>query len=386
MRPQEPLSGIVIVELGHSVAAPFGAQILADLGATVVKVERPGIGDDARRWAPRWLDSSATYQSLNRNKQSVTVDFKNEAEVARLRAFIVGTADAVLQNMRPGLAARFGLDASLIQQSKRLIYCNIGAFGAAGPLAERPGYDPMMQAFGGIMSITGEAGRPPVRVGPSIVDISAGMWAVIGILAALQRRAATGRGCEVDTSLFETALAWMSVPIAIYMASGEVQNRLGTEAVMLAPYKAYKASDSYLIIAAGNDNLFRRLSDALGHAEWADDPRFASNPARVQHRKALNRLIDDIVGQKPRDHWIEVLEAAGVPCAPMQTVDEVITHPQTAALGAIQQSPDGVVSTVGLPLSFDGQRPPFRQRAPTLGQDNTAVFGERTRAAVGEDD
>ena len=385
MKPEEPLAGIVIVELGHSVAAPFGAQILAELGATVVKVERPGTGDDARHWVPLWLDSSATYQSLNRNKQSVTVDFKNEDEVAHLRSFIVGTADAVLQNMRPGQAARLGLDASLIQQNKRLIYCNIGAFGAAGPLSDRPGYDPMMQAFGGIMSITGEAGRPPVRVGPSIVDISAGMWAVIGILAALQRRAATDRGCEVDTSLFETALAWMTIPIAIYMASGEVQDRLGTEAVMLAPYKAYKASDSYLIIAAGNDNLFRRLSDLLGHAEWADDPRFATNPARVQHRKTLNGLIGDIIGQKPREHWIEVLEAAGVPCAPLQTVDEVIKNPQTAALGVIQRSPDGAVSTVGLPLSFDGQRPPFRRRAPALGQDNAAVLGGSTRTAVGED-
>ena len=386
MRPEEPLAGIVIVELGHSVAAPFGAQILAELGATVIKVERPGTGDDARSWVPLWLDSSATYQSLNRNKQSVAVDFKNGDEVTRLRSFIVGNADVVLQNMRPGHAERFGLGASLIKQNNRLIYCNIGAFGGWGPLADRPGYDPMMQAFGGIMSITGEAGRPPVRVGPSIVDIGAGMWAVIGILAALQRRAATDRGCEVDTSLFETALAWMTIPIAIYMASGEVQGRLGTEAVMLAPYKAYKASDSYLIIAAGNDHLFRRLSEVLGHAEWADDPQFATNPARVKNRKTLNGLLGDIVGQKPREHWIEMLEEAGVPCAPMQTVEEVIKNPQSAALGMIQRSPDGAVSTVGLPLSFDGQRPPFRRRAPTLGQDNAAVFGERTRSADGEDD
>ena len=192
----------MIVELGHSVAAPFGAQILAELGATVIKVERPGTGDDARSWVPLWLDSSATYQSLNRNKQSVAVDFKNGDEVTRLRSFIVGNADVVLQNMRPGHAERFGLGASLIKQNNRLIYCNIGAFGGWGPLADRPGYDPMMQAFGGIMSITGEAGRPPVRVGPSIVDIGAGMWAVIGILAALQRRAGRQIAAARSTPLF----------------------------------------------------------------------------------------------------------------------------------------------------------------------------------------
>ncbi|MBM3573676.1 MAG: CoA transferase, partial [Alphaproteobacteria bacterium] len=370
-----PLAGLVAVELGHSVAAPFGAQILGELGASIIKVENPGGGDDARKWGPPfWHDASATFQCLNREKMSIAVDLKNPAELQRLKRLILDKADIVLQNMRPGLVAKLGLDARLRQDKPRLIYCNLGAFGALGPMKAMPGYDPLMQAFGGIMSITGEEGRPPVRVGPSIIDMAAGMWSVIGILAALNRRAATGQGCEVDTSLYETALAWMTVPAALYTSSGKRQRRTGSEAAMLAPYKAYKASDDYLVIAAGNDNLYRRMCEALGKPEWADDPRFRGNADRIVNREQLNQMIDDVVGQHSRAHWVERLEAAGVPCASLQSIDEVLAHPQTQALGMVQRSPDGRFTVMGLPLSFDGVRPPFRANPPKLGEHNGQVF------------
>jgi crotonobetainyl-CoA:carnitine CoA-transferase CaiB-like acyl-CoA transferase len=307
----------------------------------------------------------------------VTVDIKDDAQLARLKRFIVAEGDVVLQNMRPGLVQRYGLDASLRAQNKRLVYCNLGAFGAKGPLKDKPGYDPLMQAFGGIMSITGEEGRPPVRVGPSIIDLASGMWSVIGILAALRRREVTGEGCEVDTSLYETALAWMTVPSALYQSSGTIQRRSGSEAAMLAPYKAFKAKDDYIVITAGNDNLFRKLCDVLGRKEWASDPRFATNPERLKRRQELNALIDEIIGTQPRAYWAERLDAVGVPCAPLQNVDEVVAHPQTKALGIYQDSPDGRFTIMGLPISFDGKRPEFRRPPPKLGEHNDDVFGSR---------
>jgi crotonobetainyl-CoA:carnitine CoA-transferase CaiB-like acyl-CoA transferase len=370
-----PLSGITVVELGHSVAAPFAGQVLGDLGARVVKVENPGSGDDCRAWGPPfWHGSSAAFQSLNRNKLSIAVDLKDEAEAARLRAFIVAEADVVIQNLRPGQAERFGVGERLREGAKRLIYCNLGAFGAGGPLSERPGYDPLMQAFGGIMSVTGEPGRPPVRVGPSIVDMGSGLWSVIGILAAIEGRHRTGEGCVVDTSLYETALSWMTVPVAMALASGREPGRTGTEAAMIVPYKAYEAADRWLVIAAGNDALFRRLCEVLGRREWADDPRFAGNAARVQHREALNDMIAALVATRPAAHWMEKLDAAGVPAAPLQGVNEVLAHPQTRALGMVRPLPGTAMSLMSTPIRFDGERLPFRSAPPALGAHTDEIL------------
>ena len=370
-----PLDGLVVVELGHSVAAPFAGQILGELGATVIKVENPDGGEDARSWGPPfWEGSSATFQSLNRDKLGVTVNLKDAAELERLRRYILERADIVIQNMRPGLVDKFGLGATLRDHKPALIYCNLGAFGAVGPMRLKPGYDPLMQAAGGIMSMTGEDGRPPVRVGPSIVDMASGMWAVIGVLSALRRRDATGLGCVVDTSLYETALAWMTVPSALYRASGKVPGRTGSEVSMIAPYKAFPAADGFLMIAAGNDNLFGRLARALGRPEWITDPRFRTNPDRVDNRYELNRLVQEVVGQTTRAELLERLDAAGVPCAPLQSVAEMLADPQTRALGMEQTSPDGRLSVMGLPLSFDGERPQFRRSPPKLGEHNDHVF------------
>jgi crotonobetainyl-CoA:carnitine CoA-transferase CaiB-like acyl-CoA transferase len=371
-----PLEGIVVVEIGHSVAAPFAGHVLGDLGAIVIKVENPEGGDDARKWGPPfWHGAAFVFQALNRNKFSAAIDLKDDAQREALREFLINKADIVLQNMRPGLIGKLGLDGDLRKANPRLIYANLAAFGAKGPLVDRPGYDPLMQAFGGIMSVTGEEGRPPVRVGPSIVDVGTGMWAVIGILSALHRRDLTGEGCEIDTSLFETALSWVNTHAASYLASGRVPGRRGSEHAGMVPYKIFEASDGYVMIAAGNDNLFRRLAGALGNPQWMDDPRFATNPERVKNREAVNAAVQAVIGARSCADWVSALEQVGVPCAPLQSMDQVLEHPQTKALDIMQTTPDGRMTMVGLPVSFNGVRPALRRGPPPLGADTGLILG-----------
>lgn len=375
-----PLRGLVAVEIGVSVAGPFGGSVLAELGAEVFKIENPERGDDARVWGPPFVDgSSALFNALNRSKNSVAIDFKDSAQLSALKAFVGERADIVLQNMRPGMVGRFGLDAEALRAATpSLIYCNMGAYGSGGPLEDRPGYDPLMQAFAGIMSVTGEEGRDPVRVGPSIIDVGTGMWAVIGILSALHRRTESGEGCTVDSSLFETALGWMGHHSANYLGSGTMPKRFGTENSGIAPYRAFKASDDWLVIAAGNDNLFARLSKALSHPEWPDNPDFATNPSRVANREQVNDMVSEAVAANTVAHWIGTLETAGVPCAPLQNLEQVLDHPQTKAMGMMQEPPEGELPLMGLPLRFDGDRPAYRQLAPTLGRDTAEVTGDNT--------
>jgi crotonobetainyl-CoA:carnitine CoA-transferase CaiB-like acyl-CoA transferase len=372
-----PLTGLVVVELGHSVAAPFAGQILGDLGAQVVKIEKSDGGDDARTWGPAFLDgTSTTFLCLNRNKHSVSVNLRDPGELERLRSFIVARADVVLQNLRPGSVEKLRLDgASLRAQAERLIYCNVGAFGRKGPLSNLPGYDPIMQAYGGIMSVTGEPERPPVRIGVSLVDMGTAMWAVIGILSAVQQRAATGRGCEVDVSLYESALAWMSVPIASFTASGEMPGRLGSGALITAPYGAYRTQDGHVMIAAGNQGLFATLSEALGHPEWVADARFRSNEDRLTHKDVLETLIEAELARRPTASWVRLLEGVGVPCGPIQDVREVVSSPQTDALGILQSTPHDALRLVGLPISFDGARPGLRSPPAPLGEHTEQILG-----------
>ncbi len=371
-----PLQDIVVIELGHSVAAPIAGQILAELGATVIKVENPQGGDDARNWGPPFLHGAAsTFQAINRNKYSVAADLKDAATVETLRRYVIEKADVVVQNMRPGLVERYGLDAAALRARKpALIYCNMTAFGADGPMKNAPGYDPLLQAFGGLMSVTGHPGQEPVRTGPSIIDQGAGMWAVIGILTALLRRKDTGEGCVVDTSLFETALSWMCMHVARYIASGQVPGPGGSENGGMAPYKAYEASDGWVVIAAANDNLFRRLSVALGHPEWPDDPQLDTNANRVRNRERVNALVAEVIRSGTRQHWLDALAAASVPCAALQNVDEVMNHPQMQATGMLQNSADGQFQLIGIPLQFDGERPALRKNPPALAEDNALIF------------
>jgi len=364
-----PLTGIVVVELGASVAAPFAGQILADLGADVIKIEKSD-GDDARKWGPPfWEGAAAGFQPLNRNKKSVVCELRDPQQLAELRGLIGEKADIVLQNLRPGQVEQLGLDgATLVADKPSLIYCNLGAFGRVGPFKDRPGYDPLMQAFSGIMSTTGEPGRAPVRVGPSIVDLGTGMWAVIGILTKLNQRRDTGKGGIVDVSLFETATSLVSLLVANYMASGELPPKQGSGANGIVPYRAYATKDGDLVVAAGSDGLFRRLAQVLNHPEWIEDPRFASNPQRVEHQAVLYPLIEAEMSGRSSSEWIALLEAAGIPCAPVQNLAQMLAHEQTKALGLLQDVPGSAMQLVGLPLSFDGVRPAIRIRPPRLGE------------------
>jgi len=370
-----PLENVTVVELGHSVAAPYAGLILADLGARVVKIENPDGGDYARGWGPPfWKDTSSAFLCLNRGKEGAAVDFASEQEVARLVAFILAEADVVIQNLRPGILERFNLTFERLHKEKpSLIWCDIGAFGAKGPLSHKPGYDPLAQASSGIMSVTGEHDRPPVRVGVSLVDMGAGMWTVIGALAALIERKRSGQGQRVSTSLFETGLAWMTVPLAGFAASGEVRRQFGSGIAEIVPYQAFQTSDSWIMIAAGNDNLFRKLMAALDLPDEAKNPDYATNAGRVVHRDRLLPGIAAAVRQHTTSELGALLDAAGVPNAPLLTVDEVAVHPQTLALDMLGRCGDEEIDLVGMPISFDGVRPRSTTPAPSLGQ-HTAVL------------
>lgn len=378
MSTTRPLAGLTVIEIGHSIAAPYAGMILAELGAEVVKVENPNGGDAARGWGPPFAEGAATcFHAVNRAKRGVTIDLADPREAARLRALIRERADVVIHNLKFGALDKYGLSgAALLAEKPGLVYCNLGAFGAVGPLRERPGYDPLMQAYGGLMSLLGEDGRPPVRVTVSIIDLATGMWAAIGILAALRERERTGRGGILDTSLYETALAWMTIPLAAYAANRQIPARCGSGVEMIVPYQAFAAADGYIMVAAGNDNLFRRLAAALGRPSLPDDPRFRSNRDRVVNREVLVPILSDIFAGEPIAAWTERLDAAGIPNGPIHTVDQVVADAQTRALGILQHWPGSLLSLVGLPLSFDGVRPPLDRLAPGLGEDNQAILGE----------
>lgn len=375
--PHQSLQGVVVLELGTSVAGPFGAQILAELGAEVIKVEKPGTGDDARFWGPPFVNGVPPgFLAINRNKKSVTIDLKDAEQAEALRRLVVERVDVVLQNMRPGLVGALGLSGAALRELKpSLIYCNLAAYGASGPLAGAPGYDPLMQAFGGVTSLTGNEGESPVRVGPAIIDQGSGMWSAIGILAALHRRAQTGEGCEIDTSLYETALSWISPQMASYRATGRVPSKMGSEHPNMAPYGAYRASDGWIVIGAGNDNLFRRCATALEREAWLEEPEFRTNPDRVTNRVRLNACMTEAIAEHPRALWIERLTRAGVPCAPLLTLDEIAAHPQFDAVDISQTHADSDIPLIGLPLRFDGVRPPLREAPPPLGAHTHEILG-----------
>lgn len=381
MSSTAPLSGLVVIEISQSVAAPYAGMILGELGAEVIKVENPRGGDAARGWGPPFAEGAATcFHAVNRAKRGITIDLADPSDVERLKKLVLGRADVLIHNLKFGALDRYGLSAETVTAEKpSIVYCNLGAFGAVGPLRGRPGYDPLMQAYGGLMSLMGEDGRPPVRVGVSIVDLATGMWSVIGILAALAERGRTGRGGVVDASLYETALAWMTIPIAAHLVNGEIPTRQGSGVDMIVPYQAFAAADGYIMVAAGNDNLFRHLCTAIDRPDLALDPRFRANKDRVIHRHSLIPILENIFAAQPIANWAARLDAVGIPNGPMQTVDQVVTDAQTTALGMIQRlsasSAAGPLSLVGLPLSFDGDRPAFAKAAPTLGEDNAEILG-----------
>ncbi|MEL7468509.1 MAG: CoA transferase [Pseudomonadota bacterium] len=367
-----PLDGIRVIEIGHSIAAPYAALILAELGAEVIKIERPGVGDDARGWgAPvegPTSTASATFHAMNRLKRSVTLDMKTPDGVDALKR-LASLSDVVIQNQRPGLAAKLGFDAeALCAGNPQLIYANIHAFGDTGPLASSPGYDPLMQAFAGLMTVVGEPGQPSIRINPSIIDMTTGLWLVIGVLTALVRRAATGKGGVVDTALFETALGWMVYFLPIFTSSGKIPGKAGSGVVMICPYQIFQCADGELMIAAGNDTLFGKFCGVLGQDHWASDKRFRTNPDRLEHREVLIALLMGETAKRTKSDLAASLDAAGVPNAPVQNMAEVATDAQTLASGMKRGA--GALEFFGLPLRLDKHRPDRVGDAPALGADD----------------
>jgi crotonobetainyl-CoA:carnitine CoA-transferase CaiB-like acyl-CoA transferase len=377
----EPLFGIKVLDLTTSVAGPYCTLILGALGAAVVKIERPDTGDDTRAWGPPfWHGESATYLAMNPNKRSLALDLKADGAVELLLR-LAERSDVFVQNLRPGLAEKLGLGFEAFRVSNpAIIYCSIGAFGNRGPRSHQPGYDPLMQAAGGIMSMTGEPDRPPVRAGVSVVDQGTGMWAAIAILAALRARGEGAAQAQlIETSLYETAVNWVPYQLAGYLASGDIPRPLGSGLSIIAPYEAFQASDGWVMLAAANDRLFERLCEVLGLSDFADDPRFRTNADRVLNRATLASAIEHSFQQESASYWLERLDRAGVPAAPVQNLAEVAHDEQTVALGLLQQLPRVDIADLQLvapPLWVDGQRVAHRSPPPTLGADSAEVLLE----------
>ena len=365
------LENVRVIEIGQVLAGPYASAILADLGADVVKVEKPNGGDDARHMGAAFKNGdSLHFLDVNRNKASVTLDLKTPDGVEQLHS-LLDNADILIHNMRPGVVDTLGIDGpSVCARHPQLIYCHISGFGNSGPMQMLPAFEPVVQAFSGILSVNGNPDEPPARVGVSIVDVGTAMWTVIGALAALQRRGLTGKGGIVNTSLLETALAWAGPHIAAFLNQGRVPKRLGTAHPHLVPYQAFEAKDGAVLIGAGNDRLFARLCGALGAAELLADARFSGNRARLENREELIALLNERIGQHPRDFWIAKFNEAGVPCAPVNTIPEALKDRQVAELKILQEVSDTGVTLTGLPISFDGERPKIRSLGPQLGQDN----------------
>jgi crotonobetainyl-CoA:carnitine CoA-transferase CaiB-like acyl-CoA transferase len=357
-----PLDGRLVVDVTSSLAGPTCTQLLASLGADVVKVEPPG-GDHARAWGPPFLDGEgALFLAANAGKRSIVLDLSSAEGTEELMR-LVDRADVFVQSLRPGAAEERGFGAETVRERRpELVYCSIGAFGSTGPLRMEPGYDPLLQAASGIMSVTGVDGMPPVRVGVSLIDLSTGLWAAFGILAALER----GGGATVEVSLYETALWLLGYQIVGYLGTGEIPGREGSAFAQIAPYQVFATSDGELMIVAGNDKLFRALAVVLGVGE---DDRFRTNPDRVRHRAELAAVIEERTRRWTTDDLLEALVAAGVPASPVRNVGEAAEHPQTLALGILQQL--GSFTAVAQPVSIDGERILHPSPPPRLGDYET---------------
>jgi formyl-CoA transferase len=372
-----PLHGVKVIEVGQALAGPLAGVILADMGADVIKIEKPDGGDDARLWGPPFVgDTSVSFHSNNRGKRSVTLDIKNPDDVATLKA-LVRDADILIQNLRPGIVDDFGIGPdAMMAVNQRLIYCSIWAFGHTGPLTRAPGFDPLLQCYGAVVTLTGRPEDPPTFCAPAINDTATGMWCVIGALAALKQRERTGRGCVVDASLFESAVAWVQGPLNNYNVTGKLPQRHGAASATLAPYQIFETADRPICIAAGNDRLFVKLARAMGHPEWCDDPRLSDGRKRAANRQAVVDAMQPVLLTRTRQEWLGIIGEAGVPCAPVNDIAELATSEQLAAMDMLRTLPGSDLRVVGLPISFDRQRPHPSGGAPGLGEHNEEVIGK----------
>lgn len=387
MRPGA-LHGVKVLDLSRVLAGPWATQMLGDLGADVVKVERPGVGDDTRAWGPPWLEAgengergtSAYFTCANRNKRSVAIDLSSSDGQALVRRLAM-RADVLVENFKVGGLAPYGLDhASLSRDHPGLIYCSITGFGQSGPYAQRPGYDFLVQGMGGLMSVTGQAdGEPgggPMKVGVALVDVMTGLYASNAILAALQHRHRTGEGQHIDVALLDVQVAALANQAANHLVSAKVPQRMGNAHPNIVPYQDFPTADGHMILTVGNEGQFQRLCAVAGHPQWASDPRFQTNAARVRHREELVALLRAETVKRRTGQWIEALEAAGVPCGPINDIAQVFSDPQVVARGlrVQMQGPDGEVSVVANPLRLSASPVSYERAPPGLGAHNPDVI------------
>jgi crotonobetainyl-CoA:carnitine CoA-transferase CaiB-like acyl-CoA transferase len=384
-----PLAGLRVFDLTRILAGPTCTQLLGDLGAEVVKIERPGQGDDTRKWGPPYVqdkdgndtETSAYYLSSNRNKRSVTLDIARD-EGQRLARELIRESDIVVENFKAGGLKKYGLAYDDVKEiAPHIIFCSITGFGQTGPYASRAGYDYLAQGMGGIMSLTGEPDGEPMKVGIGIADIMCGMYASSAILAALHHRQKTGEGQHIDLALLDTQVAWLTYEGLNYLTSGELPKRRGNEHPNIVPYKTMPASDGYFILAVGNDRQFAKFCDEAGRPDLAQDPRFATNAARVRNREALYPILDAITAERPLQAWVDALNARGVPSGPVNTLDRVFADPQIQHRNMqIQmdypEAAKGKVDLIGNPIGFSGTQVSYRQAPPKMGEHTDAVLHE----------
>ncbi len=386
--PSGPLAGLTVFDLTRVLAGPTCVQMLADLGADVIKIEKPGSGDDTRGFAPPFMPGtgeSAYFVGVNRNKRSVTLDIaKPEGQAIALD--LIAQSDILVENFKVGALAKYGLGYErLHERFPGLVYCSITGFGQTGPYAPRPGYDSLIQAMGGVMSLTGEPDGLPQKVGVPVADLFAGLYGCIGVLAALRHREATGQGQQVDIGMLDTHVAWLANQGMNYLATGENPARLGNQHPNIVPYQVFPTTDGYLVLSIGNDPTFKRFCDGYGLSHLLDDPRFATNAARVGNRALVTETLAPVLRQHPTARWVEELEALKIGCGPINTLEEVFADPQVQARGAVTtmphpSNPDGV-KVIANPVRLSETPVDYRMAPPTLGQHTDEVLGARLQLA-----
>jgi crotonobetainyl-CoA:carnitine CoA-transferase CaiB-like acyl-CoA transferase len=386
--PTPPLHGLLVVDLTRVLSGPYCTMLLADMGARVIKIEQPGRGDDTRGWGPPFVgEESAYFLSVNRNKESLTLDLK-QPEACQILEQLLDRADVLVENFRPGTMDRLGFGYETVAARwPRVVYASISGFGQTGPRRDQPGYDAVIQAEAGLMSITGEAGGPPLRLGVAIADIVSGMFAAQGIAMALLARALTGRGQQVDIGMLDSTAALLTYQAASHFATGHPPERMGNRHPTIVPYETFDASDGEFVLAVGNDDLWRRLCGVMGLAELADDARFATNRARVQHYEVLKRILVDRLRTRTKAEWIASLNAQGVPCGAVRDVGEVLSDPQLSAramIEAVEHATLGTVRVLGVPIKLSDTPGGVRTAPPILGQHTDQIL--RTDLALTDAD
>jgi len=374
------LEGIKVLDLSRALAGPYCTMMLADMGAEVIKLEMPGRGDDSRSWGPPFVEGeSAYFMSINRNKKSITLNMKSDKSTGIIHK-LIKQSDVLVENFRPGAMERLGLGYEQVKaMNPRIIYCSISGFGQDGPYRMLPGFDQVLQGMGGLMSITGELGGPPIKVGVAIADISGGMFASNGILVALYNREKTGKGQMVDVSLLDSQIAWLTYRAGAYFASGEVPQPMGSGHPVIVPYQAFKSKDVFVNIAVGNDQLWERFCKAVCLENVMNDPKFATNAKRVENREEIVKIISDLIVTKDGEEWLKILTDAGVPCGPIYTVDKIFADPQVLHREMVKELDHpkaGKIKVTGIPIKLSDTPGEVETAPPVLGQHTQEVLAE----------